>query len=325
MDGKINNVSFKTQPQRIDKWKRALKNHFNSSNINILKSGATFKVSFATEDDEICSVKINFYKSGSMVIQGPKCSVFKDLFFNDLKLKVDNDSSSPELITDPIQSDLTTVISPKEQEPQSTGAPATPHREELNLDHDRDEVTPVIKNQAKIKLTPQEKVNLHSKTLDNKLSTINTALHTMDSAIRSMTEALSKLTLTSVNIPSLVSDSLITVRKKMQELFNDLEAKIKQSNKSHESTHVKLNVLDNQIKGIDGKQEAMAETLLKVTSMVSKLQDKLDDIENKVSDCIYVGEYNESDTGTASKSVLPQPTGKKLVIKLKQKKVRVKR
>ena len=62
---------------------------------------------------------------------------------------------------------------------------------------------------------------------------------------------LSELTLTSVNIPSLVSDSLITVRKKIQELFNDLEAKIKQSNKSHESTHVKLNVLDNKIKGID--------------------------------------------------------------------------
>ena len=57
--------------------------------------------------------------------------------------------------------------------------------------------------------------------------------------------------------------------------------------------------------------------------MVSKLQDKLDDIENKVSDCIFVGEYNESDT--ASKSVLPKPTGKKLVIEFKQKKVRVKR
>ena len=52
-----------------------------SSSINILKSGATFKVLFATEDDEICSVKINIYKSGSVVKQGPKCSVFKDLFF----------------------------------------------------------------------------------------------------------------------------------------------------------------------------------------------------------------------------------------------------
>ena len=50
-------------------------------------------------------MKINIYKSGSVVlfiIQGPKCSVFKDLFFNDLKLKVDNDSPSPELITDSI-------------------------------------------------------------------------------------------------------------------------------------------------------------------------------------------------------------------------------
>ena len=62
--------------------------------------------------------------------------MFKDLFFNDLKLNVDNDSSSPELITDSIQSVLTTVISAKEHEPQSIGAPATPHGEELNLDHD---------------------------------------------------------------------------------------------------------------------------------------------------------------------------------------------
>ena len=55
----------------------------------------------------------------------------------------------------------------------------------------------------------------------------------------SMTDALSELTLTSVNIPSFLSDSLIPVRKKIQELFNDLESKIKQSNKSNESTHVK--------------------------------------------------------------------------------------
>ena len=171
------------------------------------------------------------------------CSV--KVFFNDFKLKVDNDSYSPELITDFIQSVLTTVISPKEHGHQSTGTPATPHGEELNLDNDRDEVhvTPVTKSQAKNKLTPQEKVNLHSKTLDNKLSTINTVLHTMDSAIMSMTDALSELTLTSVNILSLLSDLLIPVRKKIQELFNDLESKIKQSSKSNESTHVKLNVL----------------------------------------------------------------------------------
>ena len=36
------------------------------------------------------------------------------------------------------------------------------------------------------------------------------------------------------------------------------------------------------------KQEAMAETLLKVTTMVSKLQDKLDDIENKVYHQVYL-------------------------------------
>ena len=87
------------------------------------------------------------------------------------------------------------------------GAPATAHGEELNLDHGRNEVTPVTKSQAEIKLTPQEKVNLHSKSMGNKLSTINTALYTMYSAVRSLMDAISELTLTSANIPSLVSDS----------------------------------------------------------------------------------------------------------------------
>ena len=76
--------------------------------------------------------------------------MFKDLFLNDFKLKVDNDASSPELITGSIQSDLTTGVSLKEHEPATKGAPATPRGEELNLDHDRDEVTPVTKVKLKL-------------------------------------------------------------------------------------------------------------------------------------------------------------------------------
>ena len=66
----------------------------------------------------------------------------------------------------------------------------------------------------------------------------------------------------------------------------------------------------------------MAGTLLKVTTMISKLQDKLDDVVNKVSDCTYLGEYNDS--VTASKSVLPKkvhvPTEKKAANKVQTEK-----
>ena len=74
---------------------------------------------------------------------------------------------------------------------------------------------------------------------------------------------------------------------------------------------------------ISSKQEAMAETLLKVTTMVSKLQDKIDDIENKVSDHIYVGGYNQQISITQKRYMYPQK--KKLLIKFKQKKARAKK
>ena len=87
-DGKTNNVSFKTRPERVDKWKQAVFTCFDESNISSLKSAATLKVSFQTEEDKYCNVKINFYKPGSVVIQGPKYSVFKDLYFDMLKFIV---------------------------------------------------------------------------------------------------------------------------------------------------------------------------------------------------------------------------------------------
>ena len=69
-------------------------------------------------------------------------------------------------------------------------------------------------------------MNLHSKTLDNKLSVINTALSTIDSATGSLTDALSELTGSNANVPSMMSDSLITV-KRMKDLFDELESKVK--------------------------------------------------------------------------------------------------
>ena len=48
----------------------------------------------------------------------------------------------------------------------------------------------------------------------------------------------------------------------------------------------------------------MAEALVNVTEMVSKLQEKLYYIENKVTHCVYVGEYTAIET--ARKVVPPE-------------------
>ena len=75
--------------------------------------------------------------------------------------------------------------------------------------------TPVTDRSAKTdrKLTPQERVNLHSKSLDKKLSAVHIALGNIDSAIVSLSESINELTNTSSNIPSFISDSLTVVKK----------------------------------------------------------------------------------------------------------------
>ena len=71
---KTNNVSFKTMPQKIEKWKQVVKGYFGDSKLSTLNEGAVFKVLFDTarQDEKNKSVKMNFYKSGSVVI----CELF---------------------------------------------------------------------------------------------------------------------------------------------------------------------------------------------------------------------------------------------------------
>ena len=89
-DRKTNNVSFETTPDRIEKWKQAVSSYFGDSKVSTLKSGATLKVSLDSDDDKNGCVKINFYKTGSVVILGTKCSTFNEMYFSELKLRVDN-------------------------------------------------------------------------------------------------------------------------------------------------------------------------------------------------------------------------------------------
>ena len=63
---------------------------FGKENTTILKDGKVLKVICDLENTRNNSIKINFYKTGAVVIQRAKCSQFNKTFFYKLKNKVDN-------------------------------------------------------------------------------------------------------------------------------------------------------------------------------------------------------------------------------------------
>ena len=93
VDGKTNNVSFKTNIIKI--WKAVIVSHFGKTKTNIQprRAGEVYKVTFDTNS----SVKINIFDSGSVVIRGAKCVVFADTFFNNLKFKCDKNENKEDM------------------------------------------------------------------------------------------------------------------------------------------------------------------------------------------------------------------------------------
>ena len=100
---------------------------------------------------------------------------------------------------------------------------------------------------------------------------IKNALCTVDTAVSSLTDSISELTLSSSNIPSFVSDSLVGVKKRMKELMDELDSKVRQTNQSLDSAHIKLNSLDTQMKKCMTKQDTMSESINKILDMVGRL------------------------------------------------------
>ncbi|XP_062579117.1 interaptin-like [Saccostrea cucullata] len=91
-DGKINNVSFHLASESIPAWKKAVLDFFDEKKTTVTTSDicCVIKVVFDYEGSVNNSVKINFYQSGSVVIQGAKCVQFKDKYFASLNEKAQN-------------------------------------------------------------------------------------------------------------------------------------------------------------------------------------------------------------------------------------------
>lgn len=66
IDGKANNVSFKTS--NVSGWKETIFEHFGASLATSLKDGKVVNVLFEAKK-AMNAIKINFYDTGSVVIQ----------------------------------------------------------------------------------------------------------------------------------------------------------------------------------------------------------------------------------------------------------------
>ena len=122
VDGKINNVTFKTN--RPEKWKQTIMSYFGESRTCLLKEGSVIKVNFDIKGRSY-SIKINFYDSGSVVIQGVKCTIFADMHFEMLKHKVEYGGEPHEEI--PAQSPEKTPVSTAYISEIGSGTNATPY------------------------------------------------------------------------------------------------------------------------------------------------------------------------------------------------------
>ena len=92
-----------------------------------------------------------------------------------------------------------------------------------------------------------------------------------------------------------MSDSLVGAKKRMKELMDELDSKVRQTNQSLDSAHIKLNSLDTQMKKCMTKQDTMSESINKILDMVGRLYEKVEDMENQ-SEETNTG-FNTNDMG----------------------------
>lgn len=81
IDGKAKNLSFKTS--NVSEWKETFLEHFGPSLATSLKDGKVVKVLFETN-----KTMNQLLRQGSVVIQGAKCTLYADTYFQILKNKV---------------------------------------------------------------------------------------------------------------------------------------------------------------------------------------------------------------------------------------------
>ena len=161
IDGHTNNVSFKTDC--IHTWKQVILAHFEADQVKVIKDDTQVTVSKVSLNEgqghASLSVKINIYNTGSVVIQGSKCQVFYNKYFNILKELVHNfqDTQDTSQSEDNFQ-DIQDISQTEETNFKTVKSPDVGIR------------TPTVS-------TPKERVAQHQETLQVKLTSIHSINH----------------------------------------------------------------------------------------------------------------------------------------------------
>lgn len=304
VNGKINNVSFRTSTDRIEEWKKAIISFFGKENTTLLKEGTVIKVICDLETSRNNSIKINFYKTGAVVIQGAKCSQFNDIFFNQLKSKVnknsqDLDENSNDIVND--KPELAQNVSIKEAEQgqdldegdNSLDSSLTFAKTLVNSNYTS---TPTNHNKGakNIVMTPKERINQHGQVISTKIENVNNSLLVIDSKLKSFINKLSEIkSATDILIPSLKSSipELVVSNQKfvqIREHVENIDSKIKHCNQAVESIHIKLNILDTQLKQSASEnvefQEKHNHNMQKIEQYFSENHDSMESVISKMSD-----------------------------------------
>ncbi|CAG2201382.1 unnamed protein product [Mytilus edulis] len=144
--------------------------------------------------------------------------------------------------------------------------------------------------------TPKDRVLQHGKSIDSRFTEIHTILSTIDNSIKSFVNMLSDLKHSTDHVPnnmqSMITEIVSTNKKKIMENLVLIETKMKHSSQSLDSLHTKSNLIDSQLKKMDTAHNESKNLLSNLTSLVINLQDRVDQLENKLSEPLHEGKCN---------------------------------
>lgn len=329
IDGKINNVSFRTLPTKIDLWKNTVISFFGKENTTVLKDGTVLKVICDLENTRNNSIKINFYKTGAVVIQGAKCSQFNKIFFNKLKNKVDNkeqeyteeNKSSKSINTAQNKISENDLYNQQDHDIAETSLDSSITFAKTLVNSVHTSTPAHVKNASKNSaLTPKERINQHSQSLFTKLENVNNSLLVIDSTLKSFINKLSEIKAATDNlIPTLktsIPEMVVSNQKFVQvcEQVGSIDSKVKHCNQSVESIHVKLNILDTQLKQsiLDQSeiQKKLEDNFKKIEQYHNDNNDSMDSVLSKICDLQNRLEKLEQAKNTSSSLNLTKSTDK---------------
>jgi len=317
VDGKTNNVTFTTFPERIEAWKNAIVNYFGEDKTTLLKEGSIIKIICDCGDANNCTIKVNTYKSGSIVIQGAKCVKFSDLFFSALKDKVHESlvNSAANRSKEDVQnnSDSSMNTTKIELQPNDNNLFDNSITFAKALIQDKNTSTPVRNNTTENDQhveSPKERIAKHGQNINSKLDNITVTLSIIDTSFKLFVNKLTELKNVTDNIVPNIKSSVPEIISSSQKIkhatqqIENMENKIKHCNQTLESLHSKVNLLDSQLKensvaktsimeklelsvsNIVEFREENKESMVLITTKIDELENRIGQLENSTTDLL---------------------------------------